>query len=266
MSAPAGSSPHKRGAFAAEGRGKEVAPVAFDVSGALGAPAAGDGQSAVVEDSGDTTTGVQHATGVQKPPKGPIKCGACGQPKKGHTCSHRAGDHKWNELCVKCGGGGKSVCVNCGHAGGGGGAGTSKRAPAAGTAAAATSHKKAMQEFLDRQQTSAPLELEAFKTELFAELAALGVECCRDRKALTAGLHAFDDKFQHKHTDPMLAEWRTNFSDELVGPDTADARFAQLDEELGAELGAEVDCAEGGHAGSAGGGAGGGVRMRSMII
>ena len=45
MSAPAGSSPHKRGAFAAEGRGKEVAPVAFDASGALGAPAAGDGQS-----------------------------------------------------------------------------------------------------------------------------------------------------------------------------------------------------------------------------
>ena len=35
MSAPAGSSPHARGAFAAQGRGKEVAPVAFDVSGIL---------------------------------------------------------------------------------------------------------------------------------------------------------------------------------------------------------------------------------------
>ena len=114
-----------------------------------------------------------------------------------------------------------------------------------------------MQEFLERQQASAPVELEAFKTALFEELEALGVERCRDRKALTARLHALDDKFQRVHTDPWLNEWRTKFSDGLVGPDTADARFAQLEEELGAELGAEVDCAEDGHAGSAGGGAGG---------
>ena len=45
MSAPAGNSPHGRSAFAAQGRGNEVAPVAFDASGVLGAPEAGDGQS-----------------------------------------------------------------------------------------------------------------------------------------------------------------------------------------------------------------------------
>ena len=35
MSAPAGNSPHGRSAFAAQGHGKEAAPVAFDVSGIL---------------------------------------------------------------------------------------------------------------------------------------------------------------------------------------------------------------------------------------
>ena len=228
--------------------------------------------SAYVEDTGDTTNSVHHASAVPVRPSASQKCNRCGQLRKGHKCSYVQGTILWKDLCeALCKGGRRRGCdtpqctssgtkrargnedasggaAECVSISGGGRAQNAPgKAPADTVLSAATSKKRAMASLLERQQASAPAEQARFKTQLFDRLRKLPPDVVQNTRSLTRALHAFDEEFLEENMDGWLKEWREQYSDLLVGPDTEDAQFDLLAEALDVEQGSEVQGRGDGH-------------------